>query len=58
MHRACIKSKEAGVNVQSDVKSSTKNSRLGGTRSGCIGDRSVADTVAEGNWSAKSILDQ
>lgn len=35
------------------MKSSIWNSRLGGTSEGWMGERSVATTEAEGNWSAK-----
>lgn len=55
MERACMKSKEEGRKVQGCVKSSIWNSTLGGTSVGWIGDRSVAITLAEGYWSAKSI---
>lgn len=50
-----MKSKEEGRKVHGSVKSSIWNSRLGGTEMGWMGDRSVAITEAEGNWSAKSI---
>jgi hypothetical protein len=50
-----MKSKESFRKVQGCVKSSIWNSRLGGTTEGWMGERSVAMTEAEGNWSAKSM---
>lgn len=51
-----MKSKLLSAYVQSLAASSISNLQLGGTQLGWMGDRSVPMTLAEGNWSAKSLL--
>jgi hypothetical protein len=53
--RICTKSKWFSGNVHSSCASSSSNLTFGGTHEGCIGERSVPMTVAEGNSSAKSL---
>lgn len=55
MFRMWMKSNSPGRYVQSSLQSSISNLTLGGTQSGCVGERSVPVTEAEGNWSAKSM---
>ncbi len=52
-----MKSKLSFRKTHSLQASSTSNWRFGGTSRGCVGERSVPMTWAEGNWSAKSLSD-